>query len=143
MTRLMINSFALFAGTAMAAETATFTLKQAVDLALRQNQDITIAHLDELRAALDVQVVREPVLPRIYAGSGLAYSNGFPMSIDGSAPSIVQAKATRTMYSRPQGFQVAQARETARAPPSARQPCARTSHSGPPRCFSTSRRLRA
>jgi outer membrane protein TolC len=114
MTRPIFTLLALFASIALAAETTTLTLRQAVDLGLRQNQDITIAHLDELRAALDVQVVKEPVLPRIYAGSGLAYSNGFPMSIDGSAPSIVQAKATRTMYSRPQGFQVAQARETAR-----------------------------
>lgn len=113
MLRLISAFLALFAGLAFAAETTTLTLKQAVDLALRQNQDITIAHLDELRAALDVQVVKEPLLPRVYAGSGMAYSNGFPMSIDGSAPSIVQARATRTMYSRAQGFQVAQARETA------------------------------
>jgi outer membrane protein len=113
MIRLIFTFPVLFAGLALATETTTLTLKQAVDLALRQNQDITIAQLDELRAALDVQVVKEPLLPRVYAGSGLAYSNGFPMSIDGSAPSIVQAKATRTMYSRSQGLQVAQARETA------------------------------
>jgi outer membrane protein TolC len=80
---------------------------------LRQNPDIAIARLDEMRAALDVEVVKEPLLPRVYAGSGLAYSNGFPMSIDGGAPSIVQAKATRTLFSRTQGLQVAQARETA------------------------------
>ena len=113
MTRPIWACLILFAGLAPAAETTTLTLKQAVDLALSRNPDITIAHLDEIRAALDVQVVKEPLLPRVYAGSGLAYSNGFPMSIDGSAPSIVQAKATRTIYSRAQGLQVAQARETA------------------------------
>lgn len=114
MTRLIPAFLALFASLALAAGPTTLTLKQAVDLALRQNQDITIAQLDEMRAALDVQVVKEPLLPRVYAGSGMAYSNGFPMSIDGSAPSIVQARASRTMFSRTQGFQVAQARETAR-----------------------------
>ena len=113
MTRMIPASLAVFASLALASESTTLTLKQAVDLALRQNPDITIARLDELRAALDVQVVKEPVLPRVYAGSGLAYSNGFPMSIDGSAPSIVQAKATRTIYSRSQNLQVAQARESA------------------------------
>jgi len=113
MTRLILAFCGVSAGFALAAETTTLTLKQAVDLALLQNPDITIARLDEMRAALDVQVVKEPILPRIYAGSGLAYSNGFPMSIDGSAPSIVQAKATRTIYSRSQGLQVAQARATA------------------------------
>ena len=113
MLRLILAFCGVSASFALAAETTTLTLKQAVDLALRQNPDITIARLDEMRAALDVQVVKEPILPRVYAGSGLAYSNGFPMSIDGGAPSIVQAKATRTIYSRSQGLQVAQARETA------------------------------
>jgi outer membrane protein TolC len=113
MIRPIPGFLAAFASFALASGSTTLTLQQAVDLALRQNQDITIARLDEMRAALDVQVVKEPVLPRVYAGSGLAYSNGFPMSIDGSAPSVVQAKATRTIYSRTQSFQVAQARETA------------------------------
>jgi outer membrane protein TolC len=113
MIRLILAFCGVSASFALAAGTTTLTLKQAVELALRQNPDIAIARLDEMRAALDVQVVREPVLPRIYAGSGLAYSDGFPMSIDGSAPSIVQAKATRTIYSRTQGLQVAQAKETA------------------------------
>jgi outer membrane protein TolC len=113
MIRLILAFCGVSAGFALAAETTTLTLKQAVDLALRQNPDIAIARLDEMRAALDVEVVKEPLLPRVYAGSGLAYSNGFPMSIDGGAPSIVQAKATRTLFSRTQGLQVAQARETA------------------------------
>jgi len=113
MIRLILAFCGVSASFSLAAETATLTLKQAVDLALRQNPDITIARLDEMRAALDVQVVKEPLLPRVYAGSGLAYSNGFPMSIDGGAPSIVQAKATRTLFSRTQHLQVAQARETA------------------------------
>lgn len=113
MTRTILVLCVLSANLALAADTRTLTLKQAVDLALQQNPDIAIARLDELRAALDVQVVKEPMLPRVYAGSGMAYSNGFPMSIDGSAPSIVQAKATRTIYSRSQGLQVRQARETA------------------------------
>jgi outer membrane protein TolC len=113
MIRLILAFCGVSAGFAIAAETTTLTLKQAVDLALRQNPDIAIARLDEMRAALDVEVVKEPLLPRVYAGSGLAYSNGFPMSIDGGAPSIVQAKATRTLFSRTQGLQVAQARETA------------------------------
>jgi outer membrane protein TolC len=47
-------------------------------------------------------------------GSGLAYSNGFPMSIEGSAPSIVQARAAQDLFNRPQSFAVAQAKEDAR-----------------------------
>jgi outer membrane protein TolC len=36
------------------------------------------------------------------------------MSIDGSAPSIVQAKATQYLFNRPQSYAIAQAKETAR-----------------------------
>ncbi len=102
-----------FAAAPLAAENVTLSLKQAVDMALRQNPDIALARLEEQRAVLGVQAVREPLLPRVFAGSGLAYSSGFPMSIEGSAPSVLQARAERTMYSRPQGYLVAEARETA------------------------------
>jgi outer membrane protein TolC len=47
-------------------------------------------------------------------GSGLAYSNGFPMSIEGSAPSIVQARASQFIFNRQQSYLVAQAREQVR-----------------------------
>ncbi len=113
MKKLILVLCAACASHPLAAENLTLSLKQAVDLALRQNPDIALARLEEQRAALNVQVVKEPLLPRVYAGSGLAYSNGFPMSIEGSAPSIVEARAVRNLYSRPQGYQVAQARESA------------------------------
>ncbi|HWB99111.1 MAG TPA: TolC family protein, partial [Bryobacteraceae bacterium] len=47
-------------------------------------------------------------------GSGLAYSSGFPMSIEGSAPSVIQAQATQFLFNRQQSYVVAQAKETAR-----------------------------
>jgi outer membrane protein TolC len=97
------------------AEPRTLTLKQAVELALRQNPDLVMARLDEQKAGYEVQAVKEPMLPRVYVGSGLAYSSGMPMSIDGATPSIVQAKAVRNIYNAQQGYQVAQAREAARA----------------------------
>ncbi|MGC8881394.1 MAG: TolC family protein [Bryobacteraceae bacterium] len=91
------------------------TLREAVDLAARQSPDIVLARLDEQRAVLGVQAVREPALPRLIVGSGLAYSSGMPMSIEGATPAVIQAKAVRTLWNRPQGYQVAQARESARS----------------------------
>lgn len=91
------------------------TLKQAVELASRQSPEVVLARLDEQRAALEVDAVREPLLPRVYAGSGLAYSSGMPMSIEGATPAVVQAKGVRALWNRPQGYQVAAARESARA----------------------------
>ncbi len=90
------------------------TLRQTVEAALKQNPDIFLAHMDEDKARAGVRIAREPFIPRVVVGSGLAYSDGFPMSIEGSAPSVVQSHAVATIYNRPQHFVVAQAREDAR-----------------------------
>src|SRR5262249_62184990 len=57
---------------------------------------------------------RGPFARGVRVGGGVAYSSGFPMSIEGSAPSIVQAKATQYLFNRQQSFVVAQAKEDAR-----------------------------
>ncbi len=99
---------------ALHAEVHSMTLRQAVETALKQNPDIALARLDAQRALEAVRVSRAPFTPRITVGSGLAYSNGFPMSIEGSAPSVVQAAATQFLFNRPQSFAVAEAKENAR-----------------------------
>lgn len=99
---------------AMAGQTRTLTLKQAVDLALEQNPDLMMSRLDEQKAVLAVKTASEPLLPRVYAGSGLAYTYGFPVSLDGSAPSILQARADRSLYNAPSRLLAAQAKEQAR-----------------------------
>lgn len=90
------------------------TLRQAVDRALEQNPDIALARLDEQKAAQAVRLAKAPFSPAIYAGSGIAYANGFPMSVEGSAPSIVQARARQDIFNRQQSYTVAAARENAR-----------------------------
>ena len=96
------------------AEIYTFTLKQAVDRALRQNPDIALARLDEQKALEGIRVAKDPFSPRVGIGSGLAYSSGFPLSIEGAAPSVVRAQASQYLFNRQQTFAVAQARENAR-----------------------------
>lgn len=96
------------------AETHTLTLKQAIQIALTQNPDIVMARLDEMKANAGIRVAHDPFSPHIYAGSGLAWNSGFPLSIEGSAPAVFQAKALQSLFNRPQTYLVAQARETAR-----------------------------
>ncbi len=96
------------------SEVHTMTLKQVIALAEKQNPEVALARLDEEKARAAVRVARGPFLPRLVVGSGLAYSDGFPMSIEGSAPSIVQAHAVQDIFNRPQSLQVAQAKEDAR-----------------------------
>lgn len=96
------------------AEIRTLTFRQAIDLALQQNPDLALARLEEQKAVQAVRVAKDPFTPRIGVGSGLAYSSGFPMSIEGAAPSIVQARAAQFIFNRQQSYLVAQARESAR-----------------------------
>lgn len=105
----------LAAAAAAWGDTRPLTLQQAVDLALRQNPDLLLAKLDQEKARLGVREARSPFVPRIVLGSGLAYSSGFPLSIEGSAPSIVQAYGSQFIYNRPQAMRVKEAYEMAGA----------------------------
>ena len=97
-----------------AAQTRTLTLRQALDLALQQNPDMVIARLDQQRQREQVLINKDPFSPKVFAGSGLAYTVGFPSSIDGSAPSIIEAKTNMALYDKPQSYLVAEANETLR-----------------------------
>ena len=96
------------------SEIRPMTLRQAVRTALEQNPDIALARLDEEKTRQAVRAARDPFYPRIAVGSGLAYSDGFPMSIEGSAPSVIQGQAVAYLFNRPQSYVVAEARENAR-----------------------------
>src|SRR6185312_10355594 len=90
------------------AETHTLTLKQAIDVGLSRNPDVMLAKLDQLRAAQGVPLAQDPFFPHVVAGSGLAYNNGMPLSIEGSAPSVIQARASEELLNRPQHWTIEQ-----------------------------------
>lgn len=98
----------------LSGETVTLTMKQAVEIALRQNPDIALARIDEQRAAMSVRLTKDPFSPKVTAGSGGAYTNGYPLSVEGSGPSVVQAVASQFLYNKRQSYLVAQAKENAR-----------------------------
>lgn len=98
----------------LTAEVHRLTLRQAVELALQQNPEVALARLEEKKAEQAVRMARDPFVPRLVAGSGLAYSSGFPMSIEGATPSIIQAAALADVFNRSQSHRVAAARENRR-----------------------------
>jgi len=111
--------FVLFLGLCAAApslfgEVRTLTLRQAIAQALAQNSDLLLARLDQQKARHQVTITRDPFAPKVFAGSGAAWSTGFPSSIEGSAPSIVQARTQMAIFNRPQSYLVAQANEDVR-----------------------------
>src|SRR5271168_1036978 len=89
-------------------------MRQAVQLALQQNSDVVLAHLDEQRARDSVRVAKDPFVPKLYGGSGLAKTWGFPATIDGNAPSIFEARSKMAVFNRPKSYELAEARESAR-----------------------------
>jgi outer membrane protein TolC len=68
-------------------------LKRAVDLALAHSTTIEASHIDEQRAFASYQELRNQYLPQLVIGSGLGKSWGYPLSLEGSAPSIVNTTA--------------------------------------------------
>src|SRR5712691_8506601 len=105
---MKLSAFLLMLALCASAEVKTMTLRQALNVALSQNPDLLLARLDQEKARSQVTIVREPFVPKIYAGSGAAWTTGFPNSIEGSAPSIVQAKTVMALFNRPQSYLVAQ-----------------------------------
>lgn len=96
------------------AETRSLSLKDTVRLALEQSPDLVLARYDEIRQNQAVRLARDPFTPKLFVGSGLGYNNGFPMSIDGAAPSVAQARASAALFNRPQKLKIAQELENAR-----------------------------
>ncbi|HEY2844515.1 MAG TPA: TolC family protein [Bryobacteraceae bacterium] len=97
-----------------AAEVRTLTLREALDIALKQNPDVVMARLDQQRARAQITIEKDAFVPKVFAGSGAAYTNGFPMSIDGNAPALVQARTQMAIFNRPQSYRAAQATENVR-----------------------------
>jgi outer membrane protein TolC len=96
------------------AETRSLTLRQAVEIALKENPDLVLARLDEQKAQGAVRVAKDPFVPKFYAGSGLAKVWGYPSSIEGAAPSIVQTRTDMALFNRSKSFELARVRENAR-----------------------------
>lgn len=96
------------------AEVHPLTLRQVVETALKESPDLVLARLDEQKAQAGVRVARDPFVPKVYGGSGLAKTYGYPSSIEGAAPSIFQARTDMALFNRPKSFEVARVRENAR-----------------------------
>src|ERR1700676_3501251 len=106
--------FLCFTSAAAFAEVHPLTLRQAVETALRENPDLVLARLDEQKAQAAIRIAKDPFVPKVYAGSGDAKTWGYPGSIEGSAPSIIQTRTDMALFNRPKNYELARVRENAR-----------------------------
>jgi len=69
------------------------SLRRVVELALSHSTGAGIAASDEQRAAAGYRELRDSYIPQLSTGAGLGYSYGFPLSLEGSAPSLFNINA--------------------------------------------------
>ena len=68
-------------------------LKRVVELALSHSTSAAAAEDMAQRAYASYREARNQYLPTLVVGSGLGYTQGYPLSLEGSAPSIVNTTA--------------------------------------------------
>ncbi len=73
-------------------------LKRAVELALSHSTTSAMAAADEQRVFAAYRELRNNYIPQGTVGSGLGKSWGFPLSLEGAAPSLVNFTATSALY---------------------------------------------
>jgi outer membrane protein TolC len=69
------------------------TLHQAVELALKHATGISIAAADQQHASASYRELRNSYIPQLNAGAGIGWSDGFPLSLEGAAPSLFNVNA--------------------------------------------------
>jgi outer membrane protein TolC len=73
-------------------------LKRAVELALSHSTTMEGSQLDAQRAYASYHEARNQYLPQVSVGSGLGKTYGYPLSLEGSAPSIVNTTAQSAVF---------------------------------------------
>ncbi len=71
---------------------------KAVDLALQHSGVMGIATVNQWRARKAYEEVRGNYIPQITIGSGLGYSYGFPLTLEGSAPSVANFNYVQSFF---------------------------------------------
>lgn len=74
------------------------TLKRAVELALTHSPVAGQTSADQQRAFASLQEARNQYKPQLSVGSGLGDSWGYPLSLEGSAPSLVNVTAQSALF---------------------------------------------
>jgi len=83
----------LFLCQALVALAEPVPLKRVVELALTHGASAASAEAMAQRAYASYREARNQYLPTLVVGSGLGYTQGYPLSLEGSAPSIVNTTA--------------------------------------------------
>src|SRR5258708_27112507 len=102
--RIKIIAALIFLATAFAPGQSTqeapapLLFRTVIELALKNSATTGIATADLQRARATYAQSRDLFLPQMVLGSGLAYSYGFPLSLEGAAPSIFNVNIQEFLF---------------------------------------------
>ena len=72
--------------------------RNAVELALQNSGVMGIAAINQWRARKAYEEMRANYIPQLTIGSALGYSYGFPLTLEGSAPSVVNFTSVQSLF---------------------------------------------
>jgi outer membrane protein TolC len=96
-----INLLALLAAAltiAARGQAEPLPLDRAIRLALAHSTGSAIANADVQRAFASYRELRNNFVPQLVAGSGLGWTYGYPLSIQGSPPSLLDVVAQSSIF---------------------------------------------
>jgi outer membrane protein TolC len=76
----------------------SLTLRDAVALAVRNSRELQLAHLQYVIAQHEAAGNRSQFLPNVAAGSGAAYTQGFPLLASGGLPALFTASYSEALF---------------------------------------------
>ncbi len=90
--------FFLFLIPAAVAQNEPLPFRHAIELALQHSSGLAAAIADRERAQHSVDEQKYQFVPQVIAGSGLAATYGFPLSIEGSAPTAFSVNTQSMLF---------------------------------------------
>jgi outer membrane protein TolC len=96
--RAVLCAFFLFLIPSAIAQNEPLPFRRAIELALQHSSGLAGAIADRERAQHSVDEQKNQFIPTLIAGSGLAATYGFPLSIEGAAPTAFSVNTQSMLF---------------------------------------------
>ncbi len=81
-----------------AGQSQDLTLRRAIELTLTHSSSIGLAEAERHRAGANYREARSVYTPQVTVGAGLGYAYGFPLSLEGSAPTVFNVASQSSLF---------------------------------------------
>ncbi len=81
-----------------AGQSQDLTLRRAIELTLTHSSSIGLAEAERHRSGANYREARSVYTPQVTVGAGLGYAYGFPLSLEGSAPTVFNVASQSSLF---------------------------------------------